>query len=254
MSDSFKFYRLMHDTWMKLQDPMMRLQYFEAVINYWLNGILPDDPVMQALINGAVFSIDRSNEISSMRSENMIGNQNAVKNWEKVSKQKQTETNRSEQKKQSPSWSKEVWSIEDKKIEENKKIIQKTILCNWTLHDTPSFEKFWSLYPNKKDKKKARDKFGKLSLEKKQQAIDWISRLMKSDQWKKWFIPLPTTYLNGERREDEVIDKSSRINQIQEYQRQARLEEAREILYRDSNPNVNIQSETFDRRWEISSS
>lgn len=236
---------------MKLQDPSMRWQYFEAVINYWLNGILPEDPVMQALINGAVFSIDKHNERATRISESMKWNSNAVKTWEKVSKQMKTDEDRWNR---SLKEDKKYRSIEDKKLEENKKIIQKTILCNWTLHDTPSFEKFWSLYPNKKDKKKARDKFSKLSLEKKQQAIDWISRLMKSDQWKKWFIPLPTTYLNGERREDEVIDKSSRINQIQEYQRQARLEEAREILYRDSNSNVNVQSETFDRRWKISSS
>jgi hypothetical protein len=67
---------------MKLQDPMMRLQYFEAIITYGLDGTLPEDPIMSALINGAVFSIDKSNVISEMRSKNMIGNQNARKTWE----------------------------------------------------------------------------------------------------------------------------------------------------------------------------
>ena len=249
MSDSFKFYRLMYDTWMKLQDPLMRLQYFEAVMNYWLNGQLPDDPVMNALINGAVFSIDRSNNRNEKISDGMLGNSNARKTWDIVSKQMKTDENRWEQIKQFPSRSIEVRSIEVwSNKDENKKIIQETIMCNWTLHDSPSFEKFWDLYPNKKDKKKARDKFSKLSSDKKQQAIDWISRLRKSDQWRKWFIPLPTTYLNGERWEDEIDSRSSRLDQIQEYQHQARLEEAREILHRDSDENV--QSKTFDRRAE----
>jgi hypothetical protein len=44
-------------------------------------------------------------------------------------------------------------------------------MCN-KLHDDVSFERFWNLYPNKKDKKKAKQKFDRLSLIKKQLAID----------------------------------------------------------------------------------
>ena len=72
----------------------MRLQYFEAVIQYGLDGTLPDDPVMQALINGAVFSIDRHNIRCEKISESMKGNSNAHKTWEKVSKQMETDGNR----------------------------------------------------------------------------------------------------------------------------------------------------------------
>lgn len=117
MADSFVFYRLMYDTWMKLQDPVMRLQYFEAVIQYGLDGTLPDDPVMQALINGAVFSIDRHNSRCEKISESMEGNSNARKTWENVLKQMKTDENRW---KQFSSRSIEGRSIEDKKIEENK--------------------------------------------------------------------------------------------------------------------------------------
>lgn len=62
MSESFVFRRLMLDVWMELQDPMMRLQYFEAVCKYWLDGTLPDDSVIKALITGAIFSIDKTNK------------------------------------------------------------------------------------------------------------------------------------------------------------------------------------------------
>lgn len=55
---------------MELTDPIMRANYFEAVIKYGLDGSLPDDPVMKALIKGAMFSIDRSKEISAINSAN----------------------------------------------------------------------------------------------------------------------------------------------------------------------------------------
>lgn len=70
MSDSFVFFRLMYDTGMELSDPTMRLNYFESVIKYGLDGTLPDDPVMKALLKGAAFSIDRSKEISLINSAN----------------------------------------------------------------------------------------------------------------------------------------------------------------------------------------
>jgi hypothetical protein len=39
-------------------------------------------------------------------------------------------------------------------------------------HDEYSFDLFWNKYPNKKDRKKAKDKFSKLSIEKRKQAIE----------------------------------------------------------------------------------
>lgn len=138
--------------------------------------------------------------------------------------------------------------------EQEQELIQKEDMCN-KLHDDVSFEKFWNLYPNKKDKKKAKQKFDRLSLIKKQLAIDWILKLKDSEQWKKWFIPLPTTYLNWERREDEVNDNNSRMKQIQDYQRQARLEEAKKLLVHDKNwDERNDENSTFDRRTEMNSS
>ena len=119
-------------------------------------------------------------------------------------------------------------------------------MCN-KLHDDVSFEKFRNLYPNKKDKKKAQQKFNRMSEDKKQLAIDWISKLEQSQQRKKWFIPLPTTYLNWERREDEVEQKTD-VARIQEYQRQARLEEARKLLSDKQWNNGIDEDETTDRR------
>lgn len=137
---------------------------------------------------------------------------------------------------------------------EEESSFNKEDMCN-KLHDDVSFDKFWNLYPNKRDKKKAKQKFDRLTLIKKQLAIDWILKLRNSEQRKKWFIPLPTTYLNWERREDEVNDNNSRTKQIQDYQRQARLEEAKKLLDHDNNWDAgNDEITTFDRRTEINSS
>ena len=66
------------------------------------------------------------------------------------------------------------------------------------------FDTFWSYYPAKKNKKKSRDKFLSLSEKKMRLAVDDVKRRAGADeQWLRGFIPLPTTYLNGERWEDE---------------------------------------------------
>jgi len=72
--------------------------------------------------------------------------------------------------------------------------------------DANQFDAFWSLYPNKKDKQKARRKFASLSDYHQRQAIADVSARAKNDmEWLKdggKFVPLPTTYLNGSRWED----------------------------------------------------
>ena len=68
-----------------------------------------------------------------------------------------------------------------------------------------TFEEFWNEYPAKKNKKKAKEKWLKLkpALHKKIIA-DIKERNLKDRQWLQGYIPHPTTYLNGERWEDEI--------------------------------------------------
>lgn len=66
------------------------------------------------------------------------------------------------------------------------------------------FFRFWENYPRKTDKKKARLAFNKLSQPDKELAIaDCKTRYINTE---KQYIPHATTYLNGERFNDEVID------------------------------------------------
>ena len=64
------------------------------------------------------------------------------------------------------------------------------------------FDKFWEGYPRKESKKKARSVFKRLTKKNQQLAIDDSSTRYADTQKK--YIPLPTTYLNGERWTDEI--------------------------------------------------
>ena len=65
----FKCYRLFLDTWKKITDPVIKAKYYEGLLEYWLNGTKPDDPIIDALLTSAMYSIDKSDEVASVKSE-----------------------------------------------------------------------------------------------------------------------------------------------------------------------------------------
>jgi uncharacterized protein YdaU (DUF1376 family) len=78
---------------------------------------------------------------------------------------------------------------------------------------------FWSLYPRRDNKKRAKDKY--VSLRKSGVGKDTILDGLKSyiKQWKKAgtesdFIPMASTWLNQERYDDELISSSKTINNL----------------------------------------
>ncbi|MCK4705866.1 MAG: helix-turn-helix domain-containing protein [Gammaproteobacteria bacterium] len=71
------------------------------------------------------------------------------------------------------------------------------------LTNDEAFDLFWKNYPRKDDKKKAKVAFKKLSLKKKNSAInDCEARYIETE---KQYIPMPTTYINNERWDNEII-------------------------------------------------
>lgn len=70
-----------------------------------------------------------------------------------------------------------------------------------------AFEKFWSAYPRKEGKQKAKAAFEKVNVPL-EVLLTAIEKQKESAQWSKdngQFIPHPTTWLNGKRWEDEVV-------------------------------------------------
>jgi len=116
------------------------------------------------------------------------------------------------------------------------------------------FEKFWEIYPIKKDKKKAREKFNRLSTEKQQLAIEWVKKLQKSKQRIDGFAPHPTTYINGERREDEVTvssDEQLKERQIERHRQMIAEQIAGFNSKNNENDGNNKPIQGFDRRTEM---
>lgn len=67
------------------------------------------------------------------------------------------------------------------------------------------FNEFWDVYPKKVDKKKAQTAFLRLSNIKKEMALQDVKLRSKSTDWIKdngKYIPYPSTYINGERWND----------------------------------------------------
>jgi hypothetical protein len=69
------------------------------------------------------------------------------------------------------------------------------------------FEEFWIQYPKKVEKKMAEQKWNRLPPEKQRLAMADLPARKLSRLWQKdggRYIPNPTTYINGERWNDEI--------------------------------------------------
>ena len=97
--------------------------------------------------------------------------------------------------------SKNAIEVKPKNGLENKSSINKT------KEYSSAFNEFWVAYPRKINKKKAWASFQKIEPKLYSTIMHAISQQIKTDQWTKdggKFIPHPTTWLNGERWDDEV--------------------------------------------------
>ena len=78
-----------------------------------------------------------------------------------------------------------------------------------------AFEKFWSAYPRKDGKQKARSAFEKVTVSL-DVLLDALETQKKSSQWTKdngQFIPHAATWLNGKRWEDQLsVDRAGYVN------------------------------------------
>lgn len=64
----FKCYELFYKTWKNLP-PELWKQYYDSLMEYWLYGIEPTDPVILSLMQWAIFSIEKSEENRQKKSK-----------------------------------------------------------------------------------------------------------------------------------------------------------------------------------------
>ncbi len=84
------------------------------------------------------------------------------------------------------------------------------------------FEEFWLAYPKKKDKQNAIKAWNKLKpdAELVKSIIEALTRAKSSEDWQKdggQYIPLPSTYINGRRWEDEIREVNNAVNRNAAY-------------------------------------
>jgi hypothetical protein len=101
------------------------------------------------------------------------------------------------------------------------------------------FNDFWKIYPRKENKKKAYSIWERMRLDAKADSIinDVILRIEKHEPWKdKQYIPHATTYLNGERWEDEI--REGQDDKYQQTTKQNSVSVALDNILRSSSKKV----------------
>jgi len=93
-----------------------------------------------------------------------------------------------------------------------------------------SFDRFWVAYPKKRDKKKSLDVWSRIKPDEDMlnKIIKHVTVMKMSEDWTKengQYIPLPTTYLRGERWNDETVPNAQRVNDRWESRSQAKEED-----------------------------
>lgn len=103
------------------------------------------------------------------------------------------------------------------------------------------FDDFWKIYPRKENKKKAMAIWKRKKLDAQAEMIisDVLARKVRHQSWLEGFIPHATTYLNGERWQDAITEKTEGASQslskvqsgVQAYwDRLNRMDDEREVI------------------------
>ena len=82
------------------------------------------------------------------------------------------------------------------------------------VNQAAQFRTFWDAYPRKEGKKKALEKWKRLNPDPELfgRIMQGLYRALRSEQWRRGVIPHPTTWLNGERWEDELTPPTRRLS------------------------------------------
>ena len=156
MREKFYFFGSFRETAKTIEDPLVRLEYLEAVIRHGLGDEeIELSPLVKSLMVQTRFTLDRSKEISDSASERWKrwwapkGNKNAVKSFENISKQANSSKNKLKQAKTS-----EV----EEEVEEEYKEKEDNKLSSKKKNDLPTpLELVWEYESNDMLRSKIKD-------------------------------------------------------------------------------------------------
>ena len=171
----FTFYKSYSDIYFKLNNEQ-KVLFIDAILTHQLTTIEVDDFTFDDTLLDIAWTGIKPNLHS-----NKVKYTNGSKPKAKANNKQDTSEKKAKPK---PSANNDNDNVNDNVNEKNK-----------------LFEKFWINYPKKTDKKRACVSFNKLSKSKQETATrDCVVRYSDTEVR---YVPNPTTYLNGERWEDE---------------------------------------------------
>ena len=214
----FTFYESFYKAIKRLKDPSERAQFYDAVCEYALYGNQPDIDSLSDLAAIAFELIKPNLDAGRKKAENgKCGGSYKQKESKSKANDKQNEANGSKfeaNNKQGENSSKkeEENKKESKDKKENKKenkIESEKEKEKESCDSDNGFAIFWSAYPKHKGKADALKAWGKIKPSAELQATmgKALEAQKQSEQWRKdggQYIPMPATWLNGRRWEDEV--------------------------------------------------
>lgn len=213
----FTFYESFYKAAKRIKDPSARAEVYDAICEYALYGNEPDIDALSEMAAIAFELIKPNLDASRKKAES--GKLGGTKkqsestfeaNGSKTeAKRKQNEASEKQEQTESKKENKKEKEGENKIEIENKK----------KSYDADGFAAFWAAYPKKAGKADALKAWNKLKPDIVLQAKmgEALTAQKKSPQWTKnngQYIPMPSTWLNGRRWEDEAPQAQSQESQF----------------------------------------
>lgn len=213
----YTFYESFYKAAKRIKDPTARAEVYDAICEYALYGNEPDIDVLSEMAAIAFELIKPNLDASRKKAESRkLGGRkkqsesNPEANGSKTeAKRKQNEASEKQEQTESKKENKKEKEGENKIEIENKK----------KSYDADGFAAFWAAYPKKAGKADALKAWNKLAPDVVlQEQMGKVLEVQKqSQQWRKdggQYIPMPATWLNGRRWEDEAPQAQSQESQF----------------------------------------
>lgn len=213
----YTFYESFYKAAKRIKDPTARAEVYDAICEYALYGNEPDIDVLSEMAAIAFELIKPNLDASRKKAESgKLGGRkkqsesNPEANGSKTeAKRKQNEASEKQEQTESKKENKKEKEGENKIEIENKK----------KSYDADGFAAFWAAYPKKAGKADALKAWNKLAPDVvlQEQMGKALEVQKQSQQWRKdggQYIPMPATWLNGRRWEDEGPQAQSQESQF----------------------------------------
>lgn len=211
----YTFYESFYKAAKRIKDPTARAEVYDAICEYALYGNEPDIDVLSEMAAIAFELIKPNLDASRKKAESgKLGGRKKQSESNHEANGSKTEAKR-KQNEASEKQEQSVSKKENKKEGENKIEIE----IEKKSYDADGFAAFWAAYPKKAGKADALKAWNKLAPDVvlQEQMGKALEVQKQSQQWRKdggQFIPMPATWLNGRRWEDEAPQTQSQESQF----------------------------------------